>query len=107
MATYHLDNLSPMEGDGETKILVNPVLNLQYHSRLLSRNGGEVPMDYRLRMILWIPTLAYAGFLMLGDKNLATLGQVVIAAFLGALLGFLVAIMFTLRQHRRGTRFAR
>jgi hypothetical protein len=64
-------------------------------------------MDFRSRMILWIPTLAYAGFLLLGDKNLATLGQVVTAAFLGATLGFLLAAMFTIRQHRRETRFAR
>jgi hypothetical protein len=64
-------------------------------------------MDLRLRMILWIPTLAYAGFLLLGGKSLATLGQVVTAAFLGALLGFLLASMLTLRQHRRETRFAR
>ncbi len=58
-------------------------------------------MDFRLRMILWIPTLAYAAFLLFGGKNLASLGQVVTAAFLGALLGFLLAIMFTIRQHRR------
>jgi hypothetical protein len=58
-------------------------------------------MGFRLRMILWIPTLAYAGFSLLGGKNLTSPGQVVRAAFLGALLGFLLAIMFTLRQHRR------
>ena len=64
-------------------------------------------MDFRLRMILWIPTLAYAAFLLLGGKNLASLGQVVTEAFLGALLGFLLAIMFTIRQLRREIRFAR
>jgi hypothetical protein len=58
-------------------------------------------MDFRLRMILWIPTLAYAGFLLLGGKNLASLGQFVFAVFLGALLGFLLATMFTIRQLRR------
>ena len=63
-------------------------------------------MDFRLRIILWIPTLAYAGFLLLGG-NLASLGQVVFAVFLGALLGFLLATMFTLRQLRREKRFAR
>ena len=41
-------------------------------------------MDFRLRMILWIPTLAYAAFLLLGGKNLASLGQVVFAVFQGA-----------------------
>ena len=64
-------------------------------------------MGFRMRMILWIPTLAYAGFLLLGGKNLASLGQVVFAVFLGALLGFLLAAMFTIRQLRRARRFAR
>ena len=58
-------------------------------------------MDFRLRMILWIPTLAYAGFLLLGGQNLASPGQFVFAVFLGALLGFLLATMFTIRQLRR------
>ena len=61
-------------------------------------------MGFRWRMILWIPTLAYAGFLLLGGKNLASLGQVVFAMFLGALLGFLLAAMFTIRQLRRERR---
>jgi len=64
-------------------------------------------MGFRLRMIIWIPTLAYAGFLLLGGKTLASLGQVVYAVFLGALLGFLLAAMFTMRQLRREKRFAR
>ena len=63
-------------------------------------------MEFRLRMILWIPTVAYAGFLLLGGKNLASLGQVVFAVFLGALLGFLLATIFTIRQLRRVKRFA-
>jgi len=61
-------------------------------------------MGFRLRMILWIPTLAYAGLLLLGGKNSASLGQVVFAMFLGALLGFLLAAMFTIRQLRRERR---
>jgi hypothetical protein len=64
-------------------------------------------MDFRLRMILWIPTFAYVGFLLMGGKNLASLGQVVFVVFLGALLGFLLATMFTIRQLRREKRFAR
>jgi O-antigen/teichoic acid export membrane protein len=64
-------------------------------------------MGFRFRMIVWIPTLAYAGFLLLGGKNLASLGQVVWAVFIGALLGFLLAAMFTMRQLRREKRFAR
>ena len=64
-------------------------------------------MGFRLRMIIWIPTLAYAGFLLLGGKNLASLGEVVYAVFLGSLLGFLLAAMFTMRQLRREERSAR
>ena len=64
-------------------------------------------MGFRFRMILWIPTAAYAGFLLLGVTNLASLSQVVLAVFLGALLGFLLAAMFTMRQIRRQKRFAR
>ena len=64
-------------------------------------------MGFRLRMIMWIPTVAYAGFLLMGGKNLASMGQVVFAVFLGALQGFLLAAMFTLRQIRREKRFGR
>ena len=63
-------------------------------------------MGFRSRMIIWIPTVAYAGFLLLGGKNLASPGQVAFAVFLGALLGFLLAAMFTMRQIRREKRFA-
>ena len=34
-------------------------------------------MGFRLRMSIWIPTLAYAGLLLLGGKNLASLGRFV------------------------------
>ena len=64
-------------------------------------------MGFRMRMILWIPVLAYDGFLLFGGKNLASMGQVAYAAFLGALLGFLLAAMFTIRQLRREKRIAR
>jgi hypothetical protein len=64
-------------------------------------------MGFRMRMILWIPTLAYDGFLLFSGKNLASMGQVAYAAFLGALLGFLLAAMFTIRQLRREKRIAR
>jgi hypothetical protein len=58
-------------------------------------------MDFRLRMILWIPALAYEGFLLSGGKNMASPGQILTVAFLGALLGFLLAAMLTIRQYRR------
>lgn len=64
-------------------------------------------MYLRLRMMLWIPALAYAGFLLSGGRNLASLGEIVTAGFFGALLGFLLAIMFTIRQHRREVRLSR
>jgi ABC-type nitrate/sulfonate/bicarbonate transport system permease component len=64
-------------------------------------------MDFRLRIALWVPTLAYAGFLLLGGKNLVSLGEVAFAVFLGALLGFLLGTMFTMRQLRREKRIAR
>ena len=69
-----------------------------------SRRGGL--MDFRLRMALWIPSLAYA-FLLLGGKNFALLDQDVFLAFQGAVLGFLAAAMFSIRQHRRERLFAR
>lgn len=61
-------------------------------------------MGFRWRMILWIPTLAYAGFLSLGGKNLASLGLVVFAISIGSLLGFLLAAIFTTRQLRQERR---
>ena len=64
-------------------------------------------MGFRSRMIIWTPMVAYAGYLLLGGKNLASLGQAVFAVFLGALLGSLLAAMFTMRQVRREKRFAR
>jgi hypothetical protein len=58
-------------------------------------------MNLLLRMILWIPAFAYTGFLLFGARNLASPGQVVTIVFFGASLGFLFAVMFTVRQCRR------
>jgi hypothetical protein len=58
-------------------------------------------MNLLLRMILWIPAFAYVGFLLVGAKNLTSPGQTLTTVFFGALLGFLLAVMFTLRQCRR------
>jgi hypothetical protein len=58
-------------------------------------------MNLLWRMILWIPAFAYTGFLLAGGRNLASLGQVFTIVVLGALLGFLLAAMFTMRQCRR------
>lgn len=54
-----------------------------------------------VRAILWTVAMAYAGFLLTG-QGLRTFNSLSISeAFLGALTGFLLAIMFTLRQRRR------
>lgn len=54
-----------------------------------------------LRMMLWIPALGYAGFLMSGGKNVDSLGQIVTSVVLGALFGLLFALVFTIRHYRR------
>jgi hypothetical protein len=61
-------------------------------------------MGFRSRMLLWIPTLSYEGFLLSGGKEIASLAQVATASFLGATMGFLMASMFTIRQSRRDRR---
>jgi len=54
-----------------------------------------------VRAILWMAAMAYSGFLMTG-QGLRTFNSLSITeAFLGALTGFLLAIMFTLRERRR------
>jgi len=70
-------------------------------------------MHLRLRLILWIPALAYAGFLLAGGNSLAslgqgiTLGQDITLGLFGGVLGFLLAVLFTLRQRRREVRLTR
>ena len=58
-------------------------------------------MDFRLRMLLWIPAFTYEGFLLTGGPHSASLGQIATLSFLGATMGFLLATMFTIRQCRR------
>jgi len=56
---------------------------------------------YAVRLILWTGTMAYTGFLLTG-QGLRTFNSLsVTEAFLGALTGFLLATMFTLRERRR------
>jgi len=53
------------------------------------------------RAIIWTVAMAYTGFLLTG-QGLRTFNSLSITeAFLGALTGFLLAIMFTLREKRR------
>src|SRR5713226_7929429 len=55
----------------------------------------------RVRAIFWIVALAYTGFLLTG-QGLQTFNSLSITeGFLGAITGFLLAIMFTLREERR------
>ena len=80
-------------------------------SVLAHANREQVPLPDKItlsiRIIVWTVLMAYAGFLMTGSKNLTPPGMTITTAFLGALLGFLIAIMFTLRNHRRQNRAAR
>jgi len=55
---------------------------------------------YTVRLILWTVTMAYTGFLLTGQGR--TFNSLSITeACLGALTGFLLAIMFILREKRR------
>jgi hypothetical protein len=58
-------------------------------------------MDFRLRLLLWIPLFTYEGFLLSGGSGSASAGQIATLSFLGATLGFLLASIFTIRQCRR------
>lgn len=53
------------------------------------------------RAVFWTIAMAYTGFLLTG-QGLRTFNSLsVTEGFLGALTGFLLAVMFTLRQRRR------
>jgi hypothetical protein len=55
----------------------------------------------KFRAILWTPMMAYTGFLLTG-QGLRTFNRLSITeGILGALTGFLLAVMFTLREKRR------
>jgi hypothetical protein len=56
---------------------------------------------YAVRLIVWTATMAYTGFLLTG-QGLRTFNSLSITeACLGALEGFLLAMMFILRERRR------
>lgn len=54
-----------------------------------------------LRLIVWPLCMAYIAFLFASTKSASSLNMVIIAAFLGALIGFALGIMFANRAHRR------
>jgi hypothetical protein len=61
----------------------------------------QVTPVFSLRVILWTAAMAYTGFI-LTNQGLRTFNSLSITeAFLGALTGFLLAVMFTLRERRR------
>ena len=56
---------------------------------------------YLVRIILWPLAMSYTGFILTG-QGLRTFNSLSITeAILGALTGFLLAVMFTLREKRR------
>ena len=69
------------------------------------QNTANRPNKVISRIIFWTPAVAYAGFLLGGGNNVPNkMGMMVTTGFMGALLGFLLGIMFTLRELRRSTR---
>jgi hypothetical protein len=55
----------------------------------------------KVRAILWTVTMAYSGFLLTGQGLRPFNSLSITEAFLGAVTGFLLAVMFTLRERRR------
>ncbi len=54
-----------------------------------------------LRLVIWPLCMAYAAFLLAGTKGAFSPGIAIIAAFLGAVIGFCLGIMFANRAVRR------
>lgn len=55
---------------------------------------------FAVRVILWTAAMGYTGFILTGQGLRAVNTLSITEAFLGALTGFLLAIMFTLRERR-------
>jgi TonB family protein len=49
-------------------------------------------MDFKLRLLLWVPALTYEGVLLSGGRDFASIGQITIFGFLGASLGLLTQL---------------
>jgi hypothetical protein len=56
---------------------------------------------FYVRVILWTVAMTYTGFILTGQRLRPFNSLSITEAFLGALTGFLLAIMFTLRERRR------
>jgi TRAP-type uncharacterized transport system fused permease subunit len=55
----------------------------------------------RLRLIVWPLCMAYAAFLLADTKSVSSFSVMITAAFLGAMIGFCLGIMFANRAVRR------
>jgi hypothetical protein len=55
----------------------------------------------KLRLILWTLAMAYGGFLWAGRGAHSLNGITISGAFIGAVIGFLLAIMFSRRERRK------
>src|ERR1051326_6969661 len=58
-----------------------------------------------IRLIVWIPLLAYVGFLWAGQGSRSFNRDTIIGAILGAVLGFCLAFIFTRRATRSALKF--
>src|SRR5580700_11014815 len=86
---------------GALSLMFRDVLRRDRISALLLGCAGEVIPMHPVRVFLWTVAMAYTGFLLTG-QGLRTFNSLSITeAFLGALTGCLLAIMFTLRERRR------
>jgi len=54
-----------------------------------------------LRLVIWPLFMAYVAFLLATTKRAASLNVMITAAFLGAMIGFCLGIMFANRAHRK------
>ena len=55
----------------------------------------------KLRVILWTLAMAYGGFLWAGRGAQSLNGMTTSGALIGAVIGFLLAIMFSRRERRK------
>ena len=79
------------------------IKNVKARSREVEKPAAQPRYEaaMKVRAIVWTVTMAYTGFLLTG-QGLRTFNSLSITeGFLGALTGFLLAVMFTLREKRR------
>src|SRR5580704_256136 len=81
---------------------------LPFHSSVLDTyfTLEVIPMNLRqiftnLRLVIWPLCMAYVAFLLPTTKSAASLSVMIIAGFLGAMIGFALGIMFANRAHRK------